>query len=140
MSLVSIHAPAWGATSPLNEYTMTFKVSIHAPAWGATSVNYENGKKLQVSIHAPAWGATAHFKNETALLCFNPRARVGRDFKRLDGTVFFDVSIHAPAWGATVIAKKKTSIGRVCPKSRTPCAMKFSKSVDCPAYRQGSSF
>ena len=55
-------------------------VSIHAPAWGATAC--EDAVKTQsgVSIHAPAWGATAlraqvrHLKRG-----FNPRARVGRD-------------------------------------------------------------
>ena len=33
-------------------------VSIHAPAWGATYKYIEDGKTLVVSIHAPAWGAT----------------------------------------------------------------------------------
>ena len=35
---VSIHAPAWGATSFIKEKLDPPKVSIHAPAWGATSV------------------------------------------------------------------------------------------------------
>ena len=78
-----------------------------------------------VSIHAPAWGATVPFRpNFTAVVCFNPRARVGRDGRPL--LLFLprewfqstrprgarrsrhcscrqarDVSIHAPAWGAT---------------------------------------
>ena len=35
---------------------------------------------VQVSIHAPAWGATSAFEYCVVLsLCFNPRARVGRD-------------------------------------------------------------
>ena len=34
-------------------------VSIHAPAWGATGVNLRTCKHHEkVSIHAPAWGAT----------------------------------------------------------------------------------
>ncbi len=34
-------------------------VSIHAPAWGATSADHWHlFKKYIVSIHAPAWGAT----------------------------------------------------------------------------------
>jgi len=33
-------------------------VSIHAPARGATIVNYDRFQILQVSIHAPARGAT----------------------------------------------------------------------------------
>ena len=35
-NLVSIHAPAWGATSRFFETSAYEKVSIHAPAWGAT--------------------------------------------------------------------------------------------------------
>jgi len=58
---------------------------------------------MNVSIHAPAWGATMFFVSFTdGKMCFNPRARVGRDLdiavELLQG---IDVSIHAPAWGAT---------------------------------------
>ena len=37
-------------------------VSIHAPAWGATSTFFEIccNHPRDVSIHAPAWGATSH--------------------------------------------------------------------------------
>ena len=78
---VSIHAPAWGATSatqPISPKAMFQstrprgarhdalanlqqhrQVSIHAPAWGATSVRVASGVEAEVSIHAPAWGATA---------------------------------------------------------------------------------
>ena len=34
--LVSIHAPAWGATCAVICIDEDFIVSIHAPAWGAT--------------------------------------------------------------------------------------------------------
>ena len=100
--LVSIHAPAWGATYNGNHrepcarsfnsrsrvgsdklvahLSRKRSVSIHAPAWGATSASFANCCCAKVSIHAPAWGATP------AGGC-NPGA--GR------------VSIHAPAWGAT---------------------------------------
>ncbi len=33
---VSIHAPAWGATTQRCVFVHRQKVSIHAPAWGAT--------------------------------------------------------------------------------------------------------
>ena len=123
-------------------------VSIHAPAWGATSLScnipprrggfqstHPRGVRQQhgdaardgfvVSIHAPAWGATALVRRMSVrALCFNPRTRVGCDTSRRnrpaprkqfqsthprgvrllhaeghirDGPV----SIHAPAWGAT---------------------------------------
>ena len=80
--VISIHAPAWGATlvsatpskRPIFQSTHprgvrqiipslfvhNFMISIHAPAWGATfSTAAQNIFLLQISIHAPAWGATA---------------------------------------------------------------------------------
>ena len=77
---VSIHAPAWGATSVEVVGFVQNRVSIHAPAWGATAAPWVTLAKLVVSIHAPAWGAT---KVHVAL-------------EAISG-----VSIHAPAWGAT---------------------------------------
>ena len=55
---VSIHAPAWGATSCIIALQGDNKVSIHAPAWGATLNTANMPTVLIVSIHAPAWGAT----------------------------------------------------------------------------------
>jgi len=37
---------------------VVLNVSIHAPAWGATTFGGVGGSIRQVSIHAPAWGAT----------------------------------------------------------------------------------
>ena len=34
-------------------------ISIHAPAWGATSIGDNIRAARIISIHAPAWGATA---------------------------------------------------------------------------------
>ena len=33
-------------------------ISIHAPAWGATKARADINTALEISIHAPAWGAT----------------------------------------------------------------------------------
>ena len=55
-------------------------VSIHAPAWGATSTYVLKYTCPYVSIHAPAWGATVPGKRaKQDMGGFNPRARVGRD-------------------------------------------------------------
>ena len=55
-------------------------VSIHAPAWGATAVRRSGTCCGRVSIHAPAWGATLlSWQLLTRHTGFNPRARVGRD-------------------------------------------------------------
>ena len=32
---------------------------------------------------------------------FNPRSRVGSDYKKSEGFRYIEISIHAPAWGAT---------------------------------------
>ena len=100
-------------------------VSIHAPAWGATENRYYIYSKHPVSIHAPAWGATCMSVTvSTSTTCFNPRPRMegdippwGRNHKpnmfqstpphggRLSDNRHtvnrMAVSIHAPAWGAT---------------------------------------
>ena len=79
---VSIHAPAWGATTVFDRVRMMLEVSIHAPAWGATRGNYGIHQRKRAG--------------------FNPRTRVGCDadgFSVKPTTKL--VSIHAPAWGAT---------------------------------------
>ena len=101
-------------------------VSIHAPAWGATTRRPCPGVLVfHVSIHAPAWGATFPPFPAAALSAgFNPRTRVGCDsapFRLPQPPREFQsthprgvrhlifrlsprrsrVSIHAPAWGAT---------------------------------------
>ena len=104
MGTVSIHAPAWGATSINFDFATLSKVSIHAPAWGATafsappsmsSSSFQSTRprgarpadvlsrllQFYVSIHAPAWGATRWCDCCWSWSArFNPRARVGRDF------------------------------------------------------------
>ena len=102
--MVSIHAPARGATSEethgkvmhgmfqstrpqgarprVCDLGMHFEhVSIHAPARGATDVSYFIEHVVSVSIHAPARGATPF------------QIRSARQL---------GVSIHAPARGATI--------------------------------------
>ncbi len=57
-------------------------VSIHAPARGATVVRRLRAHCVLVSIHAPARGATHHACDKVdCFLGFNPRARAGRDIK-----------------------------------------------------------
>ena len=101
--MVSIHAPAKGATRPRDSAYAGGAVSIHAPAKGATSpktmpclpgTQFQStpprrgrpkiaclAKPAQrVSIHAPAKGATssAHARC-SPWPCFNPRPREGGD-------------------------------------------------------------
>ena len=78
--MISIHAPAWGATFRPRLLLHAPFISIHAPAWGATPARDLGMHLLQISIHAPAWGATRFMVfSLTSVMHFNPRARVGRD-------------------------------------------------------------
>ena len=55
-------------------------ISIHAPAWGATGILRKCLSNLSISIHAPAWGATFVLNICHRILDhFNPRTRVGCD-------------------------------------------------------------
>ena len=79
-AIVSIHAPAEGATEHLRSGELDLIVSIHAPAEGATETAYARYMARAVSIHAPAEGATTKNDHQTRRYPgFNPRARGGRD-------------------------------------------------------------
>ena len=100
--LVSIHAPARGATySPLLKSAWGI-VSIHAPARGATfgQCPYRGLDKFQSTRPR---GARRLILCDIFCppLCFNPRAREGRDLRCLQRNEPLTVSIHAPARGAT---------------------------------------
>ncbi len=106
-------------------HVFSIVVSIHAPAWGATVMPGDSFKVKTVSIHAPAWGATVRggvtsFHNwfqfthphgvrqephcpRAWLPRFNSRTRMGCDQTRRLSKITLRVSIHAPAWGATAI-------------------------------------
>ena len=84
-------------------------VSIHAPAWGATSM-------LITPIRPPKFQSTrprgARLRAAAAQVPydgFNPRARVGRDGRIMRVAPVISVSIHAPAWGATKQSKAMTT-------------------------------
>ena len=79
-------------------------VSIHAPAWGATRQDAEQKEREHyVSIHAPAWGATPPCARIVIggflFQSTHPRG-VRQEHRALYGSRYV-VSIHAPAWGAT---------------------------------------
>ncbi|CAO3422305.1 hypothetical protein [Azospirillum doebereinerae] len=102
---VSIHAPAWGATSDRRPSRSDSESFNPRSRMGSDTVVFVGLSLVEVSIHAPAWGATWRDRDaqHSAPLGFNPRSRMGSDF---DGgavtAVVGMVSIHAPAWGATV--------------------------------------
>ena len=83
--------------------TGAFQVlSIHAPARGATWCDASFWASQWLSIHAPARGATrGHCETSDPGISFNPRAREGRDLFRREFHGQMGLSIHAPARGAT---------------------------------------
>ena len=78
--LISIHAPAKGATCLSTNNNTIQNISIHAPAKGATRFGGDVNQAIGISIHAPAKGATAPpSKSNTHENYFNPRTREGCD-------------------------------------------------------------
>ncbi len=124
--VVSIRAPAWGATlTPSLAYQeMEFQsapprggrpclaewgypmtvVSIRAPAWGATALPDLPWVRSPVSIRAPAWGATGRQDGPGGQVHVSIRAPAwGATGPGPFGSDRRVVSIRAPAWGATPV-------------------------------------
>ena len=98
---ISIHAPVWGATTPVRPSGGNLGISIHAPVWGATTLFLKELHDRLISIHAPVWGAT---------------------FLKRWLYLIFEISIHAPVWGATLIACAKfCSNANFNPRTRMGC-------------------
>ncbi len=100
--MISIHAPAWGATNVEYVKFMGNVISIHAPAWGATQGLHLLKRVCPISIHAPAWGATIFPGLKMENIIFQstlPRGERRSIWIRLIWGR--PISIHAPAWGAT---------------------------------------
>jgi len=86
-------------------------VSIHAPARGATTFLTRQDDRHLVSIHAPARGATSYLTGcQDWVGSFNPRTREGCDLgTAADFPDHPTVSIHAPARGATKMISLETA-------------------------------
>ncbi len=122
---VSIHAPAWGATTTwafLRVSLISFQSThprgvrpwpvLHAPPQG------------HVSIHAPAWGATRIFvmTDSPDLLFQSTHPRGVRHPLTVPSPSRYIVSIHAPAWGATSIRRCcLRRAGGFNPRTRVGC-------------------
>ena len=76
-------------------------VSIHAPARGATCESTRDERELKVSIHAPARGATSTGHNPGQCTSFNSRPCERGNLRQCRFGAAEHVSIHAPARGAT---------------------------------------
>jgi len=117
---VSIHAPAWGATLCVSALSPPKYVSIHAPAWGATwTVQCLPIRRYVFQSTRPRGARPKTAKLvKTVKVCFNPRARVGRDPQCWYDFCYRSVSIHAPAWGATYAREVRPSMAIVFQSTR----------------------
>ena len=78
--VVSIHAPAWGATGAVKMAGLADSVSIHAPAWGATGWRHARLSAVVFQSTRPRGARHGSAGIEAGRPAgFNPRARVGRD-------------------------------------------------------------
>ena len=102
-ALVSIHAPAWGATPsscPLGLRSGRFNPRTRVGCDALPRCSRESGPSFQSTHPRGVRPRTTapHFGEHR----FNPRTRVGCDAATSVQTVGLTrVSIHAPAWGAT---------------------------------------
>ena len=95
--------PHGGRPNICGGFPRQFVVSIHAPAWGATIVPVISGHTRYVSIHAPAWGATGTWPFGLTFDGFQSTPpHGGRQATPNEAELHLTVSIHAPAWGATI--------------------------------------
>ena len=92
-----------------------FRVSIHAPAWGATTKQPSTFCRFRMFQSTPPRGGRLVRRKILPPLgrCFNPRPRVGGDKKTTSPGIYGRVSIHAPAWGATRTSLVNLSIYRL---------------------------
>ena len=133
VSRVSIHAPAWGATTKSNPiYNKSKFQSTHPRGVRLlTHYQYVMDKQFQsthprgvrrgvigvvavgidVSIHAPAWGATGHksLPHGVRGVSIHAPAWGATSNYRWRPKEFCHVSIHAPAWGATAADQRQTA-------------------------------
>ncbi len=77
--LVSIHAPAWGATEGVRFLFPPKGVSIHAPAWGATKLPDVCCCCRSFQSTPPHGGRPTNSLMESFNSGFNPRPRMGGD-------------------------------------------------------------
>ena len=100
--VISIHAPARGATVEIKKTFTILVISIHAPARGATSIPLIDAtvdNAFQSTL--PRGERLLNVEIAQKQTYFNPRSREGSDNNNDDFIDELSISIHAPARGAT---------------------------------------
>ena len=91
-------------------YLLYLLISILAPAWGASKTWFGTTPAESISILAPAWGASGGlFVLFTNNCYFNSRPRVGGVICPDCGAHLDPISILAPAWGASAVDDQSTA-------------------------------
>ena len=113
-SVVSIHAPAWGATrSPMPGRRDITKFQFTLPRGERLRPRERRSKIVMFQFTLPRGERPLISRLLPLNPCFNSRSRVGSDVTKKIYGPSSDVSIHAPAWGATRGALLGTTAGRV---------------------------
>ncbi len=101
--VVSIHAPAWGATDHVGSAGRLGRFQSTHPRGVRPAQPGLQKAVLPVSIHAPTWGATCASRRipDRSMTFQSTHPRGVRLGAQLVLTQAGFVSIHAPAWGAT---------------------------------------
>ncbi len=100
--VISIHAPAKGATMPQKKYRRMIGDFNPRSREGSDAALDSLNRKMEISIHAPAKGATMEYTHSASYRQFQstlPR-RERRELAKVLQTS--NISIHAPAKGATI--------------------------------------
>ena len=109
--VISIHAPAWGATNPAQptpamyqfQSTLPHGERRPAPLRLAVVLHFNPRSRMGSDVRWPPLSWNSWY--------FNPRSRMGSDqviAQRLHGIIL--ISIHAPAWGATCSCPARLAI------------------------------
>ena len=80
-TMISIHAPTWGATSIKQVLCDDYEISIHAPTWGATVANVAADLAAQFQSTHPRGVRPSRHISLVDTFYFNPRTHVGCDKK-----------------------------------------------------------
>ena len=94
-TVISIHAPARGATAVCDRFSIGLKFQSTLPRGERLGKTAEALKPIAISIHAPARGATiGHPKLHINYWNFNPRSREGSDCKNTQTTNIISVYFY----------------------------------------------
>ena len=100
--VISIRAPARGATFAYDDFSFVGYISIRAPARGATGRDALITGVRTISIRAPARGATFLYDSDDVQLSFQSALPRGERRKVVEAVKTpVHISIRAPARGAT---------------------------------------